>query len=67
MKMLIYILKNVDAQGSNMKMISPVIKHRASHHITVLVIKTVIVTTFDTKVTEYLCSGWFFFRQISTF
>ena len=25
--------------------------------------------TFDTKVTEYLCSGWvfFFFRQISTF
>ena len=31
--------------------------------------KTVIVPTFDTKVTEYLCSGWvfFFFRQISTF
>ena len=27
-----------------------------------------IVPTFDTKVTEYLCSGWFFFfRQISTF
>ena len=27
------------------------------------------VLTFDTKVTEYLCSGWvfFFFRQISTF
>ena len=26
------------------------------------------VPTFDTKVTEYLCSGWvFFFRQISTF
>ena len=29
----------------------------------------IIVPTFDTKVTEYLCSGWvfFFFRQISTF
>ena len=29
----------------------------------------VIAPTFDTKVTEYLCSGWvfFFFRQISTF
>ena len=28
-----------------------------------------IVPTFDTKVTEYLCSGgvFFFFRQISTF
>ena len=27
-----------------------------------------IVPTFDTKVTEYLCSGWvFFFGQISTF
>ena len=28
-----------------------------------------IVPTFDTKVTEYFCSGWvfFFFRQISTF
>ena len=28
----------------------------------------VIVPTFDTKVTEYLCSGcvFFFFRQIST-
>ena len=28
-----------------------------------------IVPTFDTKVTDYLCSGWvfFFFRQISTF
>ena len=27
------------------------------------------VPTFDTKVTEYLCSGWdfFIFRQISTF
>ena len=27
-----------------------------------------IVPIFDTKVTEYLCSGWvfFFFRQIST-
>ena len=31
--------------------------------------ETVFVPTFDTKVTEYLCSGWvfFFFRQISTF
>ena len=31
--------------------------------------KQFIVPTFDTKVTEYLCSGWvfFFFRQISTF
>ena len=29
---------------------------------------TNFVPTFDTKVTEYLCSGWvFFFRQISTF
>ena len=29
----------------------------------------VVVPTFDTKVTEYLCSGWvfIFFRQISTF
>ena len=29
----------------------------------------IFVPTFDTKVTEYLCSGWvfFFFRQISTF
>ena len=28
----------------------------------------VIVPTFDTKVTKYLCLGWvFFFRQISTF
>ena len=28
----------------------------------------IIVPTFDTTVTEYLCSGWvFFFRQISTF
>ena len=29
----------------------------------------IVVPTFDTKVTEYLCSGWvfFFFRQISTF
>ena len=27
-----------------------------------------VVPIFDTKVTEYLCSGWvFFFRQISTF
>ena len=32
-------------------------------------LRTLIVPTFDTKVTEYLCSGWvfFFFRQISTF
>ena len=31
--------------------------------------RLIIVPTFDTKVTEYLCSGWvfFFFRQISTF
>ena len=30
--------------------------------------QTLIVPTFDTKVTEYLCSrGFFFFRQISTF
>ena len=30
---------------------------------------TIIVPTFDTKVTEYLCSGWviFFFRQIFIF
>ena len=29
----------------------------------------IIIPTFDTKVTEYLCSGWvfFFFRQVSTF
>ena len=32
----------------------------------------IVVPTFDTKVTEYLCSGWvffrfFFFRQTSTF
>ena len=29
----------------------------------------IFVPTFDTKVTEYLSSGWvfFFFRQISTF
>ena len=37
--------------------------HHGKRHI------TLIVPTFDTKVTEYLCSGWvfFFFRQISTF
>ena len=30
--------------------------------------KQFIVPTFDTKVTEYLCSGCvFFFRQVSTF
>ena len=30
--------------------------------------KLLIVPTFDTKVTEYLCSGWFFFfRRISAF
>ena len=28
---------------------------------------TVFVPTYDTKVTEYLCSEWVFFRQISTF
>ena len=36
--------------------------------IIVTTFNNLIVPTFDTKVTEYLFSGWvFFFRQISTF
>ena len=33
-----------------------------SHKI-VLILVSFIVPTFDTKVTEYLCSGWVFFLQ----
>ena len=36
--------------------------------IKVTTFNNIIVPTFDTKVTEYLCSGWFFFfRQSATF
>ena len=44
--------------GSTMKFM-----RRLKYDVLTLIRTNIIVPTFDTKVTEYLCSGWVFFLQ----